>query len=1382
MNSVWDEAQPLLAAIVRNPAFEAQHPRGRDGRFIFKGGWVKWIGDMSGGLWHRGQIKSIEDDGQVTVTQHHDGTDIKLSPKKLYSAAALKATIDPNKMKKIGGQAGSNAGGLYEDADSDKTKWYVKTPQSKQHAANESFANRMYTAAGTPSPDVAKSADGSKFGSKIIESTDWHVVTDPVQKDAMQTAVARDFVVDAWLANWDAPLNDNIRWSEEMQAAIRVDNGGAVMYRARGGVRNLTPDVKELQTMRSASTSPDGARLYSKVTAQDERDGVERILAISPERIKNLAKEEGLPSNVADDLITRRAWLATHYGYALPESTPEGQAFLKAVGSGAAKPDAVDASTPAPVRQLTPNEPASIAPGSPVWIKTKKPIVPSSLDPNSEIVSSSKSVPDVMTITSLYYDGEALTDPVAIADALKQENFDSMVFGVKSPNGKITATVPGKFMEVLRDNNASVSSKYKTGEHVNAGDRVSDKKYGDGTVQEVYPLYAKIALDDGTTRVIRVGNMSKLPDSAVPGPGLAPVAAPPRIAKPDAVFGNPPDWSANPEAVYSRAKHKIGYVIDHDDSNARILFGDGTVDELPKTGLTDPDTVDYDAIEQLKAAKPAAVPRAARPPKAPADKEVKVGGQQVTLKAGDRVLEAQMMYRWSGKRTPDKTWFIVRADGFVEQIGGMISPKNYTKDPATKKVIEPKATTLARILEVAKRQDAVGGGHQYHVRDISPVAFKKWADEIKPDFTIGSSGSRAEFRYTDNDDDSYANLVSMPLSNVDKVLSVQFFNPQTYVTRSKIYMLGIDGKVYKPAPPTDTTVTLRTTKREWVPTSEITAAKFRSDATYDQLGLPSTTDNASVDFMDFNLWRDIVSSSASPLKAVTKGDYLATVGNEPAWWKAGTGGGGASALKSVTTGTVDEFDIRKTQGFDALRVNIRDTLSREKLLEGEFDDVFARGFLGQDGYKVANSGTYSNIAMTKTDGTVITHGDPYMALLGEHAQGHRKSFRLKTKQALNRVKKPVKTQSGADIPVMVRGVAGQAAQQSYFDGKFYQGTGVYGNGTYSSNKKSTARSYGQNLFYYVPKPGAKIAKLDEIMPDYIEDTIETTVQMQSSLSEAIGSPSPQEVSDIGDTLMNVGEAAALTRLEVMVERLADQFSLSDSAINAAKVDAAGTMKKLVADAKANTTIPLSRENMRGIAGAVAYEAYFKSLGFLTKTTQTKLRGNWNPSAPAEWQTKIDVMDQRGIGMAVVTIQDTQTLASSMTSHQVRTAARTSLQSSMDKMPARVDISVPGSNDLIDGLMTTVPIGAYGGSNITGIPDSVEVLRRLLMKNNFAALSSEEMKRAKKLRARQLYISDPGRWALAAGYDGFYLHPGYGDTEWYLIMTNHAAMILAEESP
>lgn len=482
--------EALVAAFkIRVKKFnELLHPRGADGRFISKGGRVKWR-DVNSDTWMSGNVTHIglvgHDNPPVLTVQKSNGATVSISADKAYGAKSPVATLSntaKSSMHQIAGQGGSNPGGLYETADK-KAKYYIKTPQSDSHAINELLGHKLYAAVGSPTPEVGLSDDKKNFFSKIEESVPWSSVSGD-SKDKVFEQIYKDFVVDAWLANWDAPAGDNIRVTED-GVPLRVDTGGALDYRAQGAskVNQLTPEVKELVSMRSPVTNISGAKLYAGVTKEHELDGVKRILALSPDAIREIVSSEGGPDRLADDLIARRAWLATEYGLKLPETTPAGKKALaehaEKIDNGA--DDAVDPSLGSYIEKLKDGEEPPLAVGSPVWLKNK----------------------------SKY--GEKLGDIWTVGTLI--EGSDKSTITLKSLKGsKILNDVDEADLEALRSNHLSHSAKYSDGSVPNSGDHVILPSGDEGKVVTFYPKYAKVqtGVSDAGKPTYKVVAVSKL--------------------------------------------------------------------------------------------------------------------------------------------------------------------------------------------------------------------------------------------------------------------------------------------------------------------------------------------------------------------------------------------------------------------------------------------------------------------------------------------------------------------------------------------------------------------------------------------------------------------------------------------------------------------------------------------------------------------------------------------------------------------------------------------------------------------------------------------------------------------------------------------------------
>lgn len=224
--------------------------------------------------------------------------------------------LNPDQLRQIGGQRGSNRGGTYVD-EATGTEWYVKFPASEDMARNEVLAAKLYEAAGIDVPDLRLI---QLEGQPAIASR----IVDGLAKgapDALAKGGALDgFAVDAWLANWDVAgaTMDNLLLRGSR--AFRVDTGGALRYRAQGGLKGQAfgDEVTEIQSLRNPGTAPQAARVYGRMTDADIEASVARVLAVDDATIDRLLLEFG-PRDQADRaalaarLKARREDLARRY-------------------------------------------------------------------------------------------------------------------------------------------------------------------------------------------------------------------------------------------------------------------------------------------------------------------------------------------------------------------------------------------------------------------------------------------------------------------------------------------------------------------------------------------------------------------------------------------------------------------------------------------------------------------------------------------------------------------------------------------------------------------------------------------------------------------------------------------------------------------------------------------------------------------------------------------------------------------------------------------------------------------------------------------------------------------------------------------------------------
>jgi len=143
-------------------------------------------------------------------------------------------------IKKLGGSTGAV---LMED--SEKNQYVVKKGSNTltDHVRNEYLANQLYDIMGVRVPDYELYDEGNEIYlvSKFIPMT-----TTPTTKDHGE--MAKNFAVDALLANWDVYMNDNCL-KDASGRIYRVDNGGSMGFSAQGKTKNFGKKVTDFKSM-----------------------------------------------------------------------------------------------------------------------------------------------------------------------------------------------------------------------------------------------------------------------------------------------------------------------------------------------------------------------------------------------------------------------------------------------------------------------------------------------------------------------------------------------------------------------------------------------------------------------------------------------------------------------------------------------------------------------------------------------------------------------------------------------------------------------------------------------------------------------------------------------------------------------------------------------------------------------------------------------------------------------------------------------------------------------------------------------------------------------------------------------------------------------------
>ena len=217
-------------------------------------------------------------------------------------------------MRKISGQLGSNEGGWYEDEQSGD-RFYVKFYENPSQGKVEYIANAIYAQLGIKT-----------VHSELIQMDGREAVASPAVPNAHNIGMeaqraskdVRDgFVADAFLANWDVIglVYDNIVESDD--GFYRIDNGGAMIFRAQGGPKEFSPDdIPELHSMLEHGSAK---KVFGGITESEIRAQARDLLdKLSPEDIERIVQKSGLEGRererVFNGLLGRREFLARNYG------------------------------------------------------------------------------------------------------------------------------------------------------------------------------------------------------------------------------------------------------------------------------------------------------------------------------------------------------------------------------------------------------------------------------------------------------------------------------------------------------------------------------------------------------------------------------------------------------------------------------------------------------------------------------------------------------------------------------------------------------------------------------------------------------------------------------------------------------------------------------------------------------------------------------------------------------------------------------------------------------------------------------------------------------------------------------------------------------------
>ena len=121
------------------------------------------------------------------------------------------------------------------------------------------------------------------------------VITNPVQKSDYVKA-HKDFAIDALLANLNI-AGANSTYINDKGEFVRHNLSGVLGYNSFGDVKPFAKNtIPELDRMRNPSTNPLSAAMFKDMTPTDLVNGIKRIRAVEPEKVRKYVNDFGFGS------------------------------------------------------------------------------------------------------------------------------------------------------------------------------------------------------------------------------------------------------------------------------------------------------------------------------------------------------------------------------------------------------------------------------------------------------------------------------------------------------------------------------------------------------------------------------------------------------------------------------------------------------------------------------------------------------------------------------------------------------------------------------------------------------------------------------------------------------------------------------------------------------------------------------------------------------------------------------------------------------------------------------------------------------------------------------------------------------------------------------
>ncbi len=212
--------------------------------------------------------------------------------------------------------------------DNDGKQWVMKKTDNHGHLISEATADAVYRALGVPTVNsgIVHTVDGPVKFSEFMKNgqtlSEWKQGKTKAEVEAMHAEIGKHFAVDALMGNWDVIGTGSNNVLIKDGVPYRIDNGGALEYRALGTKKKASewgPNVLELKSLKDHNINSDAAKVFEHLTPDQIKAQV-ADLAGKKIAILEAIKDPKIKATLMDRISNMEAQVA---GMSVGDKTPD---------------------------------------------------------------------------------------------------------------------------------------------------------------------------------------------------------------------------------------------------------------------------------------------------------------------------------------------------------------------------------------------------------------------------------------------------------------------------------------------------------------------------------------------------------------------------------------------------------------------------------------------------------------------------------------------------------------------------------------------------------------------------------------------------------------------------------------------------------------------------------------------------------------------------------------------------------------------------------------------------------------------------------------------------------------------------------------------------